>query len=286
MLLTACAGPAPAEGALFQDARALAVTPDGTLWVVDADAVVALRGGVVVRQLSGVGTGDGAFLDPVDVDPTNGQTIYVADRAAGTVLQFTAEGRLVREIVVPDVDPAEVVRQSVGPARRRGIPVAVAAGPGGVLYVADAGRSHVLALDAEGAIDRVLGAGLLVDPVDVAVDGQTLWVADAGRGVVRSFDAFGAPGVSRDAADVGRLVAVAARGGVLVALGAGRGVVWRGGLYVRLWEDESALRDDGTPRGPDGVREAYRGVALDGGRLVLLTPTRIETRPVGGTVVR
>ncbi|WP_420454570.1 hypothetical protein [Rubrivirga sp.] len=257
LALAACAGPTPAPDALFQDARALAVTPDGTLWVVDADAVVALRGGVVVRRLSGVGTGDGAFLDPVDVDPTNGQTIYVADRAAGTVLQFTAEGRLVREIVVPDVDPAEVVRQSVGPVRRRGVPVAVAAGPGGTLYVADAGRSHVLALDAEGAVDRVLGAGLLVEPVDLAVDGQTLWVADAGRGGLQAFDPFGAPGRFRPTStELGRLVSVSVSQGRFVIVGV-EGPVEQDGDSLAYLVDAPGLRG---------------GVYL-GARTLYLTPT-------------
>ena len=260
--LGACGGPAPlADGALFRDARALAATPDGTLWVVDAEAVLALRAGLVVGRVGGVGTGADAFLDPVDVDPTNGQTIFVADRAAGAVLQFTAEGRLATTYPIYDVDPARPVRQTGGPRERtRAQPVAVAAGPDGALYVADAGRRHVLKLDAEGAVERVLGAGALVEPVGLAVaDDGTLWVADAGRGVLLSFDPFGAPGVARDLpAALGRLAAVAASGGRLVAVG-DAGVV---GL------------------GPDGASAVVpapglRGAALVGGRLAGLTPTRL-----------
>ncbi len=220
LAVAACAGPAPAPGARFQDARALAVTPDGTVWVVDADAVVALRGGVVVRRLGGVGTADGGFLDPVDVDPTNGLTIFVADRAAGAVLQFTAEGRLVRSLAVPDLDPAQIVRPSVGEAaRRRGTPVAVAAGSGGVVYVAEAGRRQVLALDPDGAVQRVVGAGVLSDPVDLAVDDETLWVADAGRGGLQAFDAFGAPGRFVPTPGLGRLVSVSVSRGRFVTVG-------------------------------------------------------------------
>ena len=270
LALSACTGPPPAPDTLFQDARALAVTPDGTLWVVDADAVLAFRDTSVIRRIGGVGTGDDAFLDPVDVDPTNGQTIYVADRAAGAILQFTAEGRLVRSLRVPDVDPADVLRQSG--ASRLGQPVAVAAGAGGALYVAEAGRGHVLELDSEGAVVRVIGAGLLSDPVDLAIDDDgTLWVADAGRGGLQSFDLFGGASRFREVGGFGRVV------GVAVGPQGGTGMAERGGITFdgsaerRLWQDVHAVRADGSAFGA----EPFRGVAYDGGRLLALTATRV-----------
>lgn len=266
LALAACTGPPPAADTLFQDARALAVTPDGTLWVVDADAVLALRGGRIVQRIGGVGTGDDAFLDPVDVDPTNGQTIYVADRAAGAILQFTAEGRLVRSLRVPDVDPADVLRASPQPARL-GQPVAVAAGTGGALYVAEAGRGHVLELDAEGAVVRVIGAGLLVDPVDLAVDDDgTLWVADAGRGGIQSFDPFGAAGRFSPAGDrLGRLVRVSTSRGRFVLVG-DAGWTTRDGddILVSPGERPSRVRD-GVFVGPRFLlltRTGFEGTAM------------------------
>ncbi|PAP77543.1 hypothetical protein [Rubrivirga marina] len=206
---SACSGPGVGAGG-FDDARAIATTPDGRLWVVDAAGVVVLRGGLPVR-LGGVGTGAEAFLDPVDVDPTNGQAIFVVDRGAGAVLQFTGEARVAATFPVYDVDPTQPLRQPGGARERmRAQPIAVAAGPDGSLYVLDAGRRHVLRLDAEGAVERVLGAGVLSDPVDVAVDDAgALWVADAGRAEVRAFDPFGSPGpVIAIPSDVGRLVSV------------------------------------------------------------------------------
>ena len=239
----ACAGPPAREtGAL--DLVALAATPDGTLWAVDgaSASVVALWDGAVVRRLGGLGTGDDALLDPVDLDPTNGQAIFVADRAAGAVVHFTAEGRLAVSLPVPDVDPAQPVRQRTRDGRR-GQPVAVAAAPDGALYVADAGRRHVLRLDAEGAVERVLGAGLLARPVGLAVaDDGTVWVADAGRGALQSFDPFGAPGrVLAAEVGVGRVVGVSVWGPA-VALVAARGVTVLDGDVIR-----TALRTDRQP---------------------------------------
>lgn len=259
LALAACTGPPPAADTLFQDARALAVTPDGTLWVVDADAVLALRDGRIVQRIGGVGTGDDAFLDPVDVDPTNGQTIYVADRAAGAILQFTAEGRLVRSIPVPDVDPADVVRQR--PSSRLGQPVAVAAGTGGALYIAEAGRGHVLELDAEGAVVRVLGPGLIEEPVDLAVDDDgTLWVADAGFPKLKAFDPFGSPGaVVQLGAEVGRLTSVSITP---------TGYVVAGDAVVTYCLDMEPGRIS-----VHEVRQRVLGAVVVGGRLIGLTPT-------------
>ena len=225
---SACSGPPPNRAGTGETV-ALAVTPDGTVWTIDGASatVVALRAGAVVQRLGGLGTGADALLDPVDLDPTNGQAIFVADRAAGAVLHFTAEGRLAAMLAVPDVDPARPVRERVREALR-GQPIAVAAAPDGALYIVDAGRRHVLRLAAEGSVERVLGAsgpGALVDPVDLAVaDDGTVWVADAGRGALQAFDPYGAPTRTVAAgAEIGRVVGVSVWGPA-VALAAGRGV--------------------------------------------------------------
>lgn len=216
--LAGCAGPPTSEG-LFQDPVAIAATPDGTLWVVDAGSaeVLAIRDGVVVRRIGGSGTGDDAFLDPVDVDPTNGQTIFVADRAAGAIVRVTAEGRIAQSIPVPDLDPAQPSRQ---PRRgeTRGQPIAVAAAPDGGLYVIDGGRRHVLKLDAQGSVERVLGAGLLSNPIDLAVaDDGSIWVGDSGRSLVQRFSPFGAAGgVTRVYETGGPIVGIAVLGQRLV----------------------------------------------------------------------
>ncbi len=210
LALAACAGPPAAfpDGggivlARFEDARALAATPDGTLYVVDAGASVVYRLGVGEGPavFGGAGTGDGALLDPVDVDPTNGQAVFVADEA-GTVTHFTIEGRAAETVAVPEVEASRAAR-AVGPVPSeapRGRPLAVAAGTDGSLYVVEAERGVVLRLNGQRSVERVLGgsgAGALAQPVGLALgrDG-VLFVADRGRRVVQPFDAFGAPGAA------------------------------------------------------------------------------------------
>ena len=186
--------------------------------------------------------------------------MFVADRAAGAVLQFTAEFRLALEVVVPDVDPARPARQPAGAVRdgNRGQPLAVAAAPDGVLFVLDGGRRHVLQLSSEGDVERVLGAGLLVDPVDLALeDDGTLWVADRARGVVQRFDPFGSAGGALEAGGLGPLVSVDASGARVVVAGErGVGVVEGGALEV-------------VAPAPAGV---VRGALEVGGRVLVLTP--------------
>ncbi len=207
--VSACAGaPAVPTGdadgitlARFADARALAATPAGVLYVVDASESAVYRIGVGEGPavFGGAGTGAAALLDPVDVDPTNGQAVFVAD-AAGTVTHFTVEGRAAETVAVPEVDPARAAR-AMGPVPSdapRGRPVAVAAGTDGSLYVVEAERGVVLRLNEQRSVERVLGgsgAGALAEPVDLAL-GQagTVFVADRARRVVQTFDAFGAPG--------------------------------------------------------------------------------------------
>ncbi|WP_412060398.1 hypothetical protein [Rubrivirga sp. IMCC45206] len=267
LVLGACTGPPATPGQPFRDARALAVTPDGTIWVIEgADGtVLAIRDGAVVQRLGGVGTGDDAFLDPVDLDPTNGQAIYVADRAAGLVAQYTAEGRRAGTLVVPDLDGASA-RQPAGDFGReapRGQPVAVAAAPDGIVFVIDGGRGHVLRLSSEGTVERVLGAGTLAAPIDLALaDDGTLWVADAGRGGVQPFDAFGSPGAFVEAGDLGRLVGVATDRAGLLIVGTDAAVRTVGGEVVARTEAGAS----GTLRGA----VAWRGQTL------LLTATAFD----------
>ena len=253
-LASACA-PAPVPprppDARFGDARALGVG-GGLLYVVDAaeSAVVVLTpAGVAVGVLGGAGTGDGALLDPADVDPTNGQAVFVADPGSGTVTHFTAEGRAAEAVAVPEVDPDRAGR-AVGPDVRglaRGRPTAVAAAADGALYVVEAGRGVVLRLDAQRRVERVLGgpgAGALRSPLGLAVgDDGTLYVAD-GPGGVRTFDPFGAPGRTLPAPE-GPAVAVSVAGdSVVVVSPRAVAVHGRGGRgRVARWAGPAPLVD-------------------------------------------
>ena len=260
---------APAPPGAFEDARALGVAA-GVLYVVDgaASAVLVLTSDrAPLGVLGGAGTGDGALLDPTDVDPTNGQAVFVADPGSGTVTHFTAEGRAAETVAVPEVDASRLAR-AVGPDLRdlpRGRPTAVAAAPDGVLYVVEAERGVVLRLDAQRRVERVLGAGgegALRDPLDLAVgDDGTLYVADLGRGGVQTFDPFGSPGRFLPTPEGGP-VAVSVSGDLVVVVAPQAVAVHgRGGL-------DRALTWDGAP---------LVDAALAGGVLVGLTRTRLVT---------
>ena len=262
VLLVGCGGAIPLTDP-FQDARAIAATPDGRLWIVDGGeaAIRVLEGGLEVARIGGAGTGEGAFLDTVDVDTSNGLAVFVADRAAGTVLQFTSELRLALEVVVPDVDPARPVRLPAGAVRdgARGQPLAVAAAPDGVLFVLDAGRRHVLQLSAEGDVERVLGAGLLVEPVDLALaDDGTLWVADRARRALQPVDRFGAPG---PALEVGNVVSVSAAAS---------------GLVVGLEDGVARVRRDLEVGASATVAGPVVGALEVGGAVLVLTPSGVR----------
>ena len=246
------------------------------LYVVDgaASAVVVLApDGRSLGTLGGAGTGDGALLDPTDVDPTNGQSVFVADPGAGTVTHFTAEGRAAETVAVPEVDPARAGR-AVGPDLRdlpRGRPTAVAAAADGALYVVEAGRGVVLRLDAQRRVERVFGGpdagpAALREPVGLAVaDDGTLWVADRGRGGAQAFDPFGAPGRFLPAPP-GGVVAVGA-GGDSVAVVAPRAVaVWgRGGAPRAVaWDGAAPLVDAARVGGAWVGLTRTRLVRLDG----------------------
>ncbi len=264
VLLAACAG-TPAQRDGFQNPVAIASTPDGRVWVLDAGTgeVVVLENGVVTRRIGGSGTGDDAFLDPVDLDPTNGQTLFVADRAGGAVVRVTAEGRVAQRIPVPDLDPAQPLRQS--PRAGRGQPIAVAAAPDGGVYVVDGGRRHVLHLDAEGTVQRVLGAGRFSDPVDLAVgDDGVLWVADAGRNRVESFDRFGGPGPATHVYDESSRIVGLSVVGSRLAVAFGRS--------VHVASETEGARTARGPGQPDVLGVAW----LSPSRWALLTAGGVE----------
>ena len=232
------AGPAAGlSDTSFADARALAADPAGRLYVVDAYAATVTvlgPGGVTLETLGGPGAGDYAFFEPMDVDPTNGLTVYVADAGNGRVQQFSARGQLVESLRIPrragrsdpETPPSDagvVVPGTAAGESAAGRPVAVAAGPAGVLYVAEAetgqvqkwnrGRYELAVGDAAGSGTR----GQIVEPVGLAVaDDGALFVADAGRGEVLAFGPLGDFSFSIPTPDV-RDVSVA-RGRLLVAL--------------------------------------------------------------------
>ena len=166
---------------------AVAVAPDGSVWVTDP------RNGVV-RHLSSGGAFLGALTDLSSPDgvalSASGGVVYVADTGAGSVVRFSSSGRPLGRL------------GSVALVR----PVALAVGPGGVVYVADAGLRRVFELSPAGALLASWGGagtapGRFTEPAGLAVDSVGhVFVSDRAADRVQEFSpdgrllaAWGAP---------------------------------------------------------------------------------------------
>ena len=230
-------GSGTGDGSRFTDARALAADPSGRLYVVDAYAATVTvlgPGGVVLETLGGPGQGDYAFFEPMDADPTNGLSLYVADAGNGRVQQFSARGQLVQTLRIPRLpgrsdpetppsDAGVLVPGTASGESAGGRPVAVAAGPAGVLYVAEAETGQVQKWN-RGRFEETVGdragagrRGQILEPVGLAVgDDGALFVADARRGEVLAFGPLGDFSFSIPAPDVRDVAFV--KGRLVVAL--------------------------------------------------------------------
>ncbi len=247
--LAACAGPGlpaaetlPAElstvgTARFLDARAVAADASGRLYVVDAGAaqvVVFAPDGRAEAVFGGPGTADESLAEPVAVDPTNGQAVYVADATTGRVVRFTEARRAAEAIPIPAtvaVGDALATRRDAA----RGRPVGVAAVPGSLLIVAEARRGVLLAIDAGRRVERTLGGpgdDPLGTPVSLAAAdrGNLVVLTEGGR--VRTLDAFGAGGSDLDAAGIGTPRSVSISGALTLVAGDTGVAVFRSGARV------------------------------------------------------
>ncbi len=122
------------------------------------------------------GAGEPVLVRPFGVAALPG-AVYVADPDAPGVLR------------------ADLASGAFEPVRCRdgewGAPMAVTIGPGGVVYVADAGLAVVVRIAPDGRCDR-WGSGTLERPTALALLGERLYVADPPRHQVVAYDASGA----------------------------------------------------------------------------------------------
>ncbi len=265
-------------GPTFEDARAVGADPSGQLYVADAGAatiVTLTPEGLPLGTLGGPGTGDYAFLDPSDVDPTNGLVLVIADAGNGRIQRFSYDGRLIESTPVPanlnDGDAGQrEVRDTPSSDRRagQGRPVAVASAITGELYAVEEVQGLVVRWDDRRRFDRIVGGldageGALSEPVDLALgpDGR-LFVADRGHAAVLVYDRFGlylrriADGTARDV----RALAVIGERLVLVMP-----------RQVRIYSLEGRLIDAFSV----SLTEPLVDIAGTEFRFVLLTATRL-----------
>jgi hypothetical protein len=192
--------------ARFRDAQALAVDPMGRLYVADAgrDVVRVLdRTGAEQGTFGGGGTRAGQFDRPTDVDPTNGQAIWVADAGNGRVQRFSEEGLYLEAFPVGS-SFREGREQRVfddgrdgATVQGEGRPIAVTSSSSDETFVIDDRSSAVLKWDAQRRPERIIGPtgqreGGLRRAVALALDGtRRLYVADRAQKAVLAFDPFG-----------------------------------------------------------------------------------------------
>ena len=190
----------------FQNATALALDPRGQLYVADAgrDAVVLLSSeGGTQAVLGGSGTRAGQFLGPADVDPTNGQTLYVADAGNGRLQRFSEELQYLEALPVGRAfEEGRALRafddgRDGSSVQGSGRPIAVGSSPGDHTFAIDEEAGVVLKWDEQRRPERIIGGavqrrGRLLRPVALALEGsRRLYVADRGREEVLVYDRFG-----------------------------------------------------------------------------------------------
>jgi DNA-binding beta-propeller fold protein YncE/4-amino-4-deoxy-L-arabinose transferase-like glycosyltransferase len=241
--------------------RGAAVDAAGNVYVVDTANRVVHKldpSGATLLTL-GPGEGEAAFAEPVAaaIDAATGDLV-VLDSRLGWLHRFDASGKPLGRVA--------------GPQARFFQPRGFDIAPDGAIYLADTGGARVLRLNAQGDVEGQIGekgqgAGQILEPTDVAVDGQgNIFVADvANRKVV----AFGADGTMRAEwaipeanSVVGPHLAPDGRGGVYVSDPA-TGVVRAYGPSGDLLAETGPLEADGlaAPR-PLGVELAAPGVLI------------------------
>jgi len=161
---------------------AVAITDEGRLYVVEADAgrIHAFeKDSSVFTRFGSRGGGPGEFEAPQGIAVAADGRVFVADTGNHRVQVFTADGRWLFEF------------GSLGEAPGRfHTPLGITIGDD-VVAVADSGNRRVQLFDLSGEVLRVIAPAdePFARPVDVALGAGRVFVADADRHHVRSFGA-------------------------------------------------------------------------------------------------
>ncbi len=189
------------ENGQFQSPHAIAVAPDGSIYVADgfnhrvqkftADGEYVMSIGTPSGQTPN--PPEGTFNEPWGVAVAPDGSIYVADTWNHRIQHFKADGTF--------INAWGTLGQVDGPAvGSEGLfygPRAVAVDSQGNVLVADTGNKRVQVFDANGKFIRQFGGGgldqgRLDEPVGIAVDAQgNVVVADTWNGRVQVFDPNG-----------------------------------------------------------------------------------------------
>lgn len=144
-------GDAGGERAVLAEPSGIAVDAFGRIYVTDASQHRLVRfdaGGAALGEAGALGSGPGDLRRPGAVAAVGSLGVAVLDRENLRIVLYDLFGRLVGVLV-----DFAALEDELG----RVDPVALAADRGGALYVADADRDRVLALDFSGRFVRSLG---------------------------------------------------------------------------------------------------------------------------------
>jgi sugar lactone lactonase YvrE len=207
--------------ASFADPRGIAVDGSGTVFVADAGAStirqVTPMGAVttIAGSLPAIGAvdGDGSmtrFNNPQNVAVDGSSTIYVADTGNNLIRKITPAGVTTTLAGLAGVDG---MADGTLTSATFSSPVGIALGPGGAVYVADAGSHLIRKISPNGTVVTVAGAGWPTAingfgysqpgslPVAIAVDGSgNMYVADQGMNIIRKVSSDGIDSVLTNAA--------------------------------------------------------------------------------------
>lgn len=183
--------------AQFLSPQGVATDGDGAFYVVEQGNCRVqkfTREGILTLVFGRPGRESGEFLGPtaISVAPGSGD-IYVADTGGSRVQRFSADGRFLNSLGAPaQSKTSQNGRQAQGPGLSS--PQALAAAPGGALYVAETFAQRLVRFDPLGRLDQQIGGAksrrspssvpsiTFNQPRALAIDpAGLLYIADAGE---------------------------------------------------------------------------------------------------------
>jgi hypothetical protein len=264
-------------------ATSVRIDPAGVLYIADPGRhVIDVRhaDGTQVHVLGGPGAGQGQFDGPMDVDPTTGLLIVVADAGNSRLSRFRARFELAETVPlygssreVLDLSVSTFEQTGQGEDRTPGRPISVVLSEANETFAIDEVRGVVAKWDIGRRLVAMIGDETgpvqLREPVDLEIIEDQLYVADRALSSVVVFDLFG---------------------GLVTEYGAGRLIdlaglsSWSGELWVLHGERVSMYSQGGVLEATLELPESVEGpvdVALDAESLYVLTPNRMFMWPLG-----
>lgn len=200
------AGPGRGEEPLFGRPMGAAFSPEGLLYVTDADynrVCVFDSKGHFLFEFGGLGITKplpgavatwrpGLMNYPVGIDVDQDGQVYVADFRNDQIQVFSADGSFIRAFP----DPKSVVGRGGSGQDSRGIAVTDVCVKGDEVYATDV--YQVFVFDREGNLKRQFGRpgkqeGGLDHPNGIAVGDRVVYVADSNHSRVQAFTSSGNP---------------------------------------------------------------------------------------------